>query len=133
MKNDTAAVLEIRNFIRTKTARCKARNLRNWQQAVIDAERIIDFIVKEFNPFAVYQWGSVLNANAFSDISDIDIAVEGLDSAETFFALVDRAERMTDFPLDIVLMELVQPEYANLIRTHGRCVFMHGKQYSVKA
>ncbi|GAB6057692.1 hypothetical protein [Desulfonatronum parangueonense] len=87
------------------------------RRAAEDAKQIISMIVDEFDPVAVYQWGSILEANSFSDISDIDIAVEGLGSAERFFALVARAEIMTDFPLNIVEMEHVEPEYAHLIRT----------------
>jgi predicted nucleotidyltransferase len=128
MLNETAAVREMREFIREKAARRKDRNMRNWRRAAKDAARIITMITREFDPLAVYQWGSVLNAEHFSEISDIDIAVAGLDSAEAFFALVARAEELTDFPLDIVLLEHVEPEYANLIRTYGRCVYMRGRQ-----
>lgn len=128
MLNETSAVREMREFIRQKAARRKDRNMRNWRRAAEDAARIISMITREFDPLAVYQWGSVLNAEHFSEISDIDIAVAGLDSAEAFFALVARAEELTDFPLDIVQLEHVEPEYANLIRTYGRCVYMRDGQ-----
>ncbi|WP_045222593.1 nucleotidyltransferase domain-containing protein [Desulfonatronum thioautotrophicum] len=128
MTNETTAVLELRNFIRDKTARRNAQNLRMWRRAADDAKRIIALIIDEFDPVAIYQWGSILDADAFTDISDIDIAVEGLDSAETFFALVAMAEKMTDFPLDIVEMEKVEPEYARLIRTYGRCAYRRDGQ-----
>jgi predicted nucleotidyltransferase len=128
MTNETTAVLELRNFIRCKTARRNAQNLRMWRRAANDAKRIISVIADEFAPAAIYQWGSILDAEAFTDISDIDIAVEGLGSAEAFFALVARAEKMTDFPLDIVEMENVEPEYARLIRTHGRCAYVRDRQ-----
>lgn len=124
MLNETSAVREMREFIREKAARRKDRNMRNWRRAAEDAARIIAMITRDFDPLAVYQWGSVLNAEHFSEISDIDIAVAGLDSAEAFFALVARAEELTDFPLDIVQLEHVEPEYANLIRTYGRCAYL---------
>lgn len=40
----------------------------------------------------------------FTPRSDIDLAVEGLDS-ERFFPISSRAAAMTDFPLDIVPVE----------------------------
>jgi len=128
MLNETTTVREMRDFIRAKTVRRKARNIRKWRRASEDAKRIIALITREFDPHAVYQWGSILEAESFSEISDIDIAVEGVDSAEAFFALVARAEELTDFPLDIVQLEHVEPEYANLIRTHGRCAYVRDKQ-----
>ena len=36
-------------------------------------------IVERFAPSRVWQWGSLLDRYSFSEISDIDIAIEGLD------------------------------------------------------
>jgi len=40
-------------------------------------------IVREYKPLRIYQWGSLLEDRHFSEISDIDIAVEGITDAET--------------------------------------------------
>ena len=74
-------------------------------------------------PRRVYQWGSLIDGHGFSDISDIDIAVEGLGSAETYFALIGDAMRMTEFPLDLVELEKIEPLHAESIRRHGRLVY----------
>lgn len=116
-------VATIRDFVGRKVAATKARNEARWRQAVADAEAIIAMIKTDYQPVAIYQWGSVLNKEQFSNISDIDIAVQGLTSAEQFFELIGKAETLTRLPLDIVEMEHVEPEYAHLIKTYGRCVW----------
>lgn len=117
-------VSAIRGFLDRKTALRRQRNEALWKQASQDAAAIIRMIIDMFNPKTIYQWGSVLDGRQFSEISDIDIAVEGLGSAERYFSMLGEAERLTRFPLDLVEMEHVEPEYAELIRKHGRCVYV---------
>lgn len=89
-----------------------------------DFERIVEMIVREFSPLRIWQWGSLLHRPHFSNRSDIDLAVEGLGRAERLFQLYARAEELTAFPLHVVELERIEPEYANLIRISGRLV--HG-------
>lgn len=50
-------------------------------------------------------------------ISDIDVAVEGIEDPRAFDQLVDECAGMTDLPLDIVRMEDVHPRYrAEIVR-----------------
>ena len=86
--------------------------------------RIVEMIAGEFTPRRIWQWGSLLHRPRFSERSDIDIALEGLGSAERLFQVYARAEELSTFPLDIVELERIEPEYAHLIRTSGRLV--HG-------
>ncbi len=97
-----------------------------FREASEDFARILAVIVSEFRPERVWQWGSLLDRARFSEISDIDIAVEGLGSAERYFALLQRVDPMTSFPLDVVELERIEPEYAALIRQRGRIV--HGNR-----
>lgn len=114
---------QMRAFLARKQAHQRIRNEQLWRQAATDAEQIVGMIVSQFDPQAIYQWGSVLYQSHFNSLSDIDIAVEGLNSAERFFALVAEAEKMTRFPLDIVELEQVQPAYVTLIKKFGRCIY----------
>lgn len=122
-KNSSVSNAHMRDFLLRKAHAVKRRNEALWRQAVKDADAIVAMLIEKFDPEAIYQWGSVLNRTHFSEISDIDIAVEGLHSAERYFAMLGEAEALTHFPLDLVEMEHIEPEYADLIRKHGKCVY----------
>ena len=80
-----------------------------------DARRIIGHIAAAYRPLRIRQWGSLVHTERFSEISDIDIALEGLAQDEKTIA-----EGMTEFPVDIVALERVEPGRADLIRRFGR-------------
>jgi len=88
-----------------------------------EARRIIESIESEFDPVRIYQWGSLLDRAKFRSYSDIDIAVEGVTDAARWMALERMAWEMSDYPLDIVQLEHVEPEYAEIIRGKGRIVY----------
>ncbi len=80
-------------------------------------------IWETYCPKAIYQWGSLLDRDRFSEISDIDIAISGHISAEVFFEMFGKAMDMTDFSLDIVELEKIHPLHARNIREKGRLVY----------
>jgi len=88
-----------------------------------DCKAIIQMIIEHFNPARIYQWGSLLNKEMFTDYSDIDIALEGMGPIEDVIELERRAEKMTDFPLDIIELEKVPAAHADTIRLKGICVY----------
>ncbi|MEX2443722.1 MAG: nucleotidyltransferase domain-containing protein [Alkalispirochaeta sp.] len=93
------------------------------RQAKADAERIVAFISDIYRPTRILQWGSVLEPELFREYSDIDIAVEGITDAETFFSLLSDAEKMTEFPVDIVQLERIEPEFRELLMQKGLIVY----------
>ena len=80
-------------------------------------------IIEKYQPTRLYQWGSLLDQKKFREYSDIDIAVEGITEPEDIFALLDDADRMTDFPIDIVTMESIHPLHVNHIRSKGKIIY----------
>lgn len=88
-----------------------------------DAEDIIRMIIRDFSPTRIYQWGSLLEEKHFSEISDIDIAVEGKFSAEEYFSMLGKAAAMTKFPIDLVELDKINPVHAESIRKKGRMVY----------
>ncbi len=92
-------------------------------EAKNDRERIIAMLIEKYRPARIYTWGSIDKENTFSEISDIDIALEGLvDPMEGLHALGD-AEELTAFPVDIVELERIHPSHAENIRKRGRLVY----------
>lgn len=106
-----------RKAIRKEAAR------RRFDQATRDFEKIVRMIIDDYAPKRIVQWGSLLHPEQFDDHSDIDIAVEGILDAETYFALLGDAMNLTRLPLDIVQLEKIEPEFAELILLKGKVVY----------
>jgi predicted nucleotidyltransferase len=88
-----------------------------------EAAAIVARIAERFSPLRIYQWGSLLNRDRFRAYSDIDIAVEGVTDTGTYVQIEALAWGMTDFPLDLVRLEHIEPEYADIIRQKGVVVY----------
>jgi hypothetical protein len=112
-----------REFLRNKKKHKQALIDRRFQKARNDFERITAMIWKTYKPRAIYQWGSLLNLDRFSGISDIDIALTGDIPAEAFFEMYGKAMEMTDLPLDIIELDKIHPLHAMSIRERGRMVY----------
>ena len=96
---------------------------QRFEAAWHDFREIVTLLIEHYHPRRIYQWGSLLNEATFSEISDIDIAVEGHFPPEIFFAMVREAEQRTSFSLDFVDLNKMEPEFADIIRAKGRLVY----------
>jgi predicted nucleotidyltransferase len=100
-----------------------AKNAALFRKATSDCKQIVDMIIEKYNPVRIYQWGSLLDEKSFDENSDIDIAVEGLGSAEVYFALLGDAIALTTFSLDLIEMEKIDPIDRGTIHTKGKIVY----------
>lgn len=103
---------------RQRQARIQAR----FEQATRDARAIVAAIAEQVDPRRIYQWGSLLDRSRFSEISDIDLAVEGLRGPAEFFRTLGIAMDGTTLPVDVIELEKVPEEIAERIRTRGALV-----------
>jgi hypothetical protein len=92
-----------------------------------DQADLVELIINRYQPLKIVQWGSLLDFQTFDENSDIDIAVEGIIDAEKYFALLGDAMLLTRFPLDIVQLERIESEFAELILSKGKLIYEHGK------
>ena len=114
---------KVREFLKRKSGkRCLVLD-EQYERANRDFERIVARVIDELNPLRIYQWGSLLDRRRISEISDIDIAVEGLNGPEEFFKTIGIAMDMTSFPVDVVEMEKIPADVAERIRKRGRVVY----------
>ena len=97
--------------------------LERWRQAKADCANIVTMIIERYKPKRLVQWGSLLDKEQFNERSDIDLALEGIVDAETYFALLGDAMNMTSFRVDIVQLEKIEPEFASLIRSKGIVIY----------
>ena len=87
-----------------------------------DAENIIAMIIQKYHPQQIIQWGSLLEPKHFSEASDIDLAIVGLD-ALSFMRLLSDAEVMTEFPLDLIQFEQIHPSFQRIILMKGKIIY----------
>ena len=111
-----------RNLADRSESRARALEVR-LQEARADFERIVQHIIAAYHPTRVYQWGSLVDGAHFTERSDIDIAVEGVRDAESFFAMLRDASSMTRFSVDLVQMETIHPVFVESIKERGRVVY----------
>ncbi len=110
-------------FIRRKAERRRIEIHERFQQAWKDFDAIVTMIIEKYAPKRIYQWGSLLNEAHFSEISDIDIALEGVPSAEIFFKILGDADQLTSFDVDLVEIDKIDPIHAESIRKKGRLAY----------
>lgn len=120
---DPVIPTDIRRFADERAARDRRARRELHAEAQRDAQAIVEMIIRRFEPRRLVQWGSVLQGDQFREYSDIDIAIEGITDPETFFEILDAAESMTRFPVDILQLEHVEPAYRDLIMEKGRVVY----------
>ncbi len=111
-----------RAYLQEKHMALQAKRLALWQQAQEDAQKIIEMIIRRYDPQYIIQWGSVLEPEHFSEASDIDLAVAGVEPV-LFLRLLADAEVMTEFSLDLIRWEEIQPAFQKVIRAKGKVVY----------
>ena len=111
---------QVRAFLADKKQRRRARIDERFAQATRDARAIVSEIVTQVNPRRIYQWGSLLDRKRFSEISDVDIAVEGLTGPAEFFEVLGIAMNATSLPVDVVELEK-GPGGCRRPHPHTRC------------
>ena len=112
----------VRAFLADRVQRRRLRIDERYARATRDARTIVSEIAAQVNPRRIYQWGSLLDRERFSEISDLDIAVEGLNGPAEFFRILGIAMNGTAFPVDVVELEKVPADVAERIRKRGALV-----------
>jgi len=123
MANQPVSIRDARAFLERKARKRQEFYSSLYDQALRDFQAITDMIVKQYRPSRIWQWGSLLDRSQFRDYSDIDVAVEGVDDPERFFSMLGDAERLTRFPLDLLDLNRIAPEFAARIRRRGVMVY----------
>ena len=118
-----ASIEEVRKFLERKDRKSKKKNNELFINASMDFDKILRHIILNYSEVRVYQWGSLLNRDDFDMNSDIDIAVEGLPSAQAYFKLSRELSRMTSFPLDFIELDKINPIDRDSILKKGKIVY----------
>lgn len=113
----------VRAFLAERERRRRRALEKRLEAAERDAAAIIERLKHEIDPARIYQWGSLVHQEHFSEISDIDIAVEGLSGPAQYFQALGIAMEETDFRVDVVELDKLDSESRNEITRRGRLVY----------
>jgi len=116
-------IQKARAFVQQKQAKRSQMNHQLFEKASKDFENIVSVLIQKYHLMRIYQWGSLLDEKQFSSISDIDIAVEGVQSVDEYFKMLEDADQLTEFHLDLVDIEKIDPIHAEAIRMKGKLVY----------
>ncbi len=111
-----------RIYLQEKQDTLKAQRFDLWKKAQEDTCQIIGVIINKYEPKRIIQWGSVLESRHFSEASDIDLAVEGVDSLK-FMEMLATVEDMTSFSLDLVRWENIHSSFQKIILMKGKIIY----------
>lgn len=115
-----------RAFLAAKDEARRGALDKRFASASADFERILNAIKADGRAERVWQWGSLLDRSRFSEISDIDVAVEGLPGPDAYFDLLGKLAELTRFPIDLLELEKLDEADARSIRERGRLVYERG-------
>ena len=87
------------------------------ERARIDARRIAVHLREHYRVRKVFLFGSI-SRGGVHECSDLDLAVEGLDSQSYFKALAE-CMALSEVPLDLVRLEDAPPEFRSRIQREG--------------
>ena len=104
-----ADIEKTKKFFAERKKKRKKMLEERYLQAKKDFDAILKMIIDSYNPGRIYQWGSLLDPEKFSEISDIDIAVEGMAGPLDGLHAKSEAEDITEFPVDLVELERTHP------------------------
>ncbi len=121
--SDSFDIAAARRNYRARGEECRARLRRLWERAREEADEAVRIVVEHYRPKRVIQWGSVLRPEAFTEISDIDIAVEGIDDMESWSRMERDLLAVVSFPLDLVRFDRIHPEHQRQILSRGVVVY----------
>ncbi len=87
------------------------------QNARKDAQKMASFLA-EAGATRVILFGSLARGDGFTPQSDIDLATEGLDWP-TYWRTLSALHRMSEFNVDLVILEDAEPEFRQRIVQGG--------------
>jgi uncharacterized protein len=107
--------LALQNREQTEQNALKERFRCAWEVA----PKAVQVLKEEFGASRVLVFGSLVHRCWFSNTSDIDLAVWGLDS-QTHLVAVAKLQDLSSFKVDLVRMERCKPELMRVVLQEGQ-------------
>lgn len=101
----------------------QARRDDRYRRAKTELDAALAHIRVHFTPRRIIVWGSILAPERFTELSDLDICVEGIDDWAEWSRLERDLLEITTLPLDLVKWESLQPIHQRRILERGEVVY----------
>lgn len=94
-----------------------------YARARAELDRALELIRAHPEVRRVRVWGSLLRPDRFTELSDIDICVEGVTSHEVWSMIERELLDAVSLPLDLVRWETLMEQHRESIRARGEVVY----------
>lgn len=91
------------------------------QQARQKLEAVVELLVNEFKAEKIILFGSLVKGD-FDRESDIDLAVEGIPTAD-YFEVLARINSLSDHWIDLKPLEALEPHFLERVLQTGECLY----------
>jgi predicted nucleotidyltransferase len=88
-----------------------------------DLQRVIEVVRRYPEITRVRTWGSMLRPDRFTELSDVDVCVEGISSPQTWSRLERDLLDVVRLPLDLVRWETLMEPHRESIVARGKVVY----------
>jgi len=97
--------------------RRKSLHHRHYQEALKRLAKAADFLYRK-GAKEVYIFGSITDPDKFTEFSDIDLAISGIDDEKQFIIESELADILKDFEYDLLFLEEknIRPEIIEKIK-----------------
>ena len=96
---------------------------RRYEQAQRDLERALEIVRTYPQVRRVRVWGSLLRPDRFTELSDVDICIEGVSSPEVWSSIERDLLDAVSLPLDLVRWETLMQPHRESIVARGKVVY----------
>ena len=90
-------------------------------EAKNELHQIVSLLAEKYNVRRIFLFGS-LKTGAFTEASDIDLAVEGI-KAENFFPALAEVNRVSRFAVDLKPLEDLEPYFRSRVYLEGELIY----------
>ncbi len=111
----------VSSLIQKIEERNKQKELLN-QELLERVQLAANIIGQKYNIKRIYIFGSIIHPDLFRLTSDVDIAIEGIDSRD-YLDIWGEFEEILDHPFDLVQLERTSQSLRRVILEEGRVIY----------
>lgn len=112
--------------MRQQDAEQAAERSARYAVAQEDLGRVLEILRRYPAVKRVRTWGSMLRPDRFTELSDVDVGVEGVDSPQVWSQIERELLDEVRLPLDLVRWESLMEPHRKSIEARGKVVYESG-------